>query len=119
MPTTAGTGSETTGVAVFDLEQKRIKTGIAHRRLKPILGIIDPDNTKTMPHTVAAATGLDVLCHAIESFTAIDYRQRPRPERPSRRPNYQGCNPISDVWALQSLQMVRRLSRPRSARSER
>jgi hydroxyacid-oxoacid transhydrogenase len=106
IPTTAGTGSETTGVAIFDYTPLHAKTGIAHRRLKPMLGIVDPDNTRTMPAEVAAASGLDVLSHAIESFTAIRFDQRPRPDRPILRPAYQGSNPISDIWALQSLRMV-------------
>ena len=106
VPTTAGTGSETTGVAIFDLAHLHAKTGIAHRRLKPTLGFLDPDNTRTMPSAVAAATGLDVLSHAIESYTAVHYTERPAPERPILRPAYQGNNPISDVWSLQALRMV-------------
>jgi hydroxyacid-oxoacid transhydrogenase len=108
VPTTAGTGSETTGVAIFDHVATHAKTGIAHRRLKPTLGILDPENTRTMPPAVAAATGLDVLSHAVESYTAIPYRERPLPERPVLRPAYQGSNPISDVWALEALRMVAR-----------
>jgi hydroxyacid-oxoacid transhydrogenase len=108
VPTTAGTGSETTGVAIFDHVAMHAKTGIAHRRLKPTLGILDPENTRTMPPQVAASTGLDVLSHAIESYTAIPYYLRPLPERPALRPAYQGSNPISDVWALESLRMVAR-----------
>lgn len=106
IPTTAGTGSETTGVAIFDLDDRHVKTGIAHRRLKPTLGIVDPDNTKTMPDLVAASTGLDVLCHALESYTAIPFDQRPRPARPALRPAYQGSNPISDLWSEKSMAMV-------------
>ncbi len=107
IPTTAGTGSETTGVAIFDYTKLHAKTGIAHRRLKPTLGILDPDNTRTLPPEVAASTGLDVLSHAIESFTAVPYTNRPRPERPILRPAYQGSNPISDLWSLQALRMLR------------
>jgi len=106
IPTTAGTGSETTGVAIFDYVDKRAKTGIAHRYLKPTLGIVDADNTRTLPPAVAAASGLDVLSHALESYTAIPYTSRPRPNRPLERPAYQGCNPISDVWALRALELV-------------
>ena len=106
IPTTAGTGSETTGVAIFDYVEKKAKTGIAHRYLKPLLGIIDPDNTRTMPAAVAAATGLDVLSHALESYTALPYDQRPKPPSPLHRPAYQGSNPISDLWALHALEMM-------------
>lgn len=106
VPTTAGTGSETTGVSIFDLAKLRAKTGIAHRRLKPTLGLIDPDNTKTQPPAVAASTGLDVLAHAAESYTALPFNQRPHPTRPVMRPAYQGSNPISDIWSLQALRMV-------------
>lgn len=106
IPTTAGTGSETTGVAICDLTEMHAKTGIAHRRLKPTLGIVDPDNTRTMPAAVAAATGLDVLCHALESYTAIPFDRRPKPARPVERPAYQGSNPISDIWALEAIRAV-------------
>jgi hydroxyacid-oxoacid transhydrogenase len=106
VPTTAGTGSETTGVAIFDYTPLHAKTGIAHRRLKPTLGILDPHNTRTMPSQVAASSGLDVLSHAIESYTAIPFDRRPRPERPVLRPAYQGSNPISDIWSLEALRIV-------------
>jgi hydroxyacid-oxoacid transhydrogenase len=106
IPTTAGTGSETTGVSIFDLHKMHAKTGIASRLLKPTLGLLDPENTRTMPRQVAASTGLDVLSHAIESYTALPFAQRPRPERPALRPAYQGSNPISDIWSLQALRMV-------------
>jgi hydroxyacid-oxoacid transhydrogenase len=106
VPTTAGTGSETTGVAIFDWLEKKVKTGIAHRYLKPLLGIIDPDNTRTQPAAVAASAGLDVLSHALESYTALPFNERPKPARPIERPAYQGCNPISDIWAIQALEMV-------------
>ena len=106
VPTTAGTGSETTGVAIFDLVEMRVKTGIAHRRLKPTLGMIDPDNTRTQPPQIAASAGLDVLSHAVESYTAMPFSRRPKPDSPLLRPAYQGSNPISDIWSLKALSMV-------------
>ena len=106
VPTTGGTGSETTGVAIFDFVRRHAKTGITHRRLKPTLGLIDPENTRTLPAPVAASAGLDVLSHAIESYTALPFAQRPLPERPLLRPAYQGSNPISDVWSLEALRLV-------------
>jgi|TARA_Y100000310_G_scaffold326081_1_gene390484 hydroxyacid-oxoacid transhydrogenase len=106
IPTTAGTGSETTGVLIFDLVQMHAKTGVAGLRLKPTLGLLDPDNTRSLPPQVAACTGLDVLTHAVESYTALSYDQRPKPQRPLLRPAYQGSNPISDTWSLEALRMV-------------
>jgi len=106
VPTTAGTGSETTGVAIFDLLELKVKTGISHRYLRPNFGILDPNNTKTMPPLVAASTGLDVLCHAIESLTAVPFNERLAPEHPTLRPPYQGSNPISDMWSSKAVEMV-------------
>lgn len=106
IPTTAGTGSETTGVAIFDYLEMQAKTGIAHRALRPVMGILDPNNTRSMPKMVAACSGMDVLCHALESLTALPCTKRAAPENPGIRPTYQGSNPISDVWAARAIQMV-------------
>jgi hydroxyacid-oxoacid transhydrogenase len=83
-----------------------VKTGISSRRLKPTLGYLDPEHTRTLPPAVTASAGLDVLCHAVESYTVIPFTDRPRPPKPSLRPTYQGNNPISDIWSLQALRMV-------------
>jgi hydroxyacid-oxoacid transhydrogenase len=102
-PTTCGTGSECTGIAVFDDLTLKAKTGIASRRLRPTMALIDPTCTRTLPAMVVAASGFDVLCHALESFTARPYTARSRPDKPAARPMSQGRNPWSDVGSLQAL----------------
>lgn len=106
VPTTAGTGSETTGVAIFDFVEMNAKTGIAHRALRPAKGIIDPNNTCSLPKMVTACTGLDQLTHALESLTALPFNQRPAPEHPKLRPAYQGSNPISHIWASRAAEII-------------
>jgi alcohol dehydrogenase class IV len=102
-PTTSGTGSETTGIAIFDLLDRHVKTGIASRTLRPTLALIDPDVTSTLPANVVAASGFDVLSHALESYTAKPYTHRAAPEKPALRPMSQGANPWSDVGCIEAL----------------
>jgi hydroxyacid-oxoacid transhydrogenase len=105
-PTTCGTGSECTGIAVFDYLALKAKTGIASRRLRPTHALVDPTATLTLPAMVVAASGFDVLCHALESFTARAYTARRRPERPSARPLSQGRNPWSDLGSREALRLA-------------
>src|ERR671912_2900705 len=104
MPTTAGTGSEATEIAVLDLPDLRTKAAISHPFLRPNHGIVDPLLTRSMPPDVTAACGLDVVCHAVESFTAKPYSSRLAPKTPEDRPPFQGSNPISDIWAGKALE---------------
>jgi hydroxyacid-oxoacid transhydrogenase len=104
IPTTAGTGSEATGIAVLDLPDLRTKAAISHPFLRPAHGIVDPLLTRSMPSDVTAACGLDVVCHAVESFTARPFDSRPAPETPGDRPPFQGSNPVSDIWAARALE---------------
>jgi hydroxyacid-oxoacid transhydrogenase len=86
IPTTCGTGSEATTVAVLDIPDRKVKTGISHRYLRPMQAIVDPELTRTLPAEVAAASGLDVICHAAESFTSKPYTARERASSPDQRP---------------------------------
>jgi alcohol dehydrogenase class IV len=104
-PTTCGTGSECTGIAIFDWVSRGVKTGIVSRRLRPTLALIDPTTTYTLPAAVVAASGFDVLSHALESYTALPHTRRARPERPSLRPMSQGANPWSDFGCEKALQL--------------
>ena len=104
IPTTGGTGSEATTVAVLDIPELKVKSGISHRYLRPSQGIVDPELLRTLPAEVVSSTGLDVVCHAAESFLSKPYDQRPRPERPDDRPPYQGSNPVADVWSAKALE---------------
>jgi hydroxyacid-oxoacid transhydrogenase len=105
IPTTGGTGSETTGVAIFDLLEMKAKTGIAHRYLRPLVGLVDPDNVCSMPKMVQACSGLDLLCHGLEAYTALPFDHRNAPVHPGERPSYQGSNPISDIWATKAVEI--------------
>ncbi|MDA2919452.1 iron-containing alcohol dehydrogenase [Desulfobacterota bacterium AH_259_B03_O07] len=103
IPTTSGTGSETTPAAILDIVKMKVKTGISHRYLRPSLAIVDPLNTLTQPAEVTASVGCDVLTHAIESFTSKPYDSRIRPSSPAERPVYIGANPIADLWSEQAI----------------
>jgi alcohol dehydrogenase class IV len=105
VPTTTGTGSESTTVCVLDVLSLRVKTGISHLRLRPTLAVVDPRLTVTQPAAVTAASGMDVLCHAIESFTAKPYTEFDR-KKPEERVPYCGANPMADMFAEQSLRLL-------------
>ncbi|MGH3086672.1 MAG: hydroxyacid-oxoacid transhydrogenase [Rubrobacteraceae bacterium] len=118
IPTTAGTGSEATTIAVMDLPELKTKAAISHRFLRPDHGIVDPLLSLSMPPDVTAACGLDVACHAVESFTARPFHSRPAPESPEHRPPFQGSNPVSDLWAATALEYSGRFLRRAVADSE-
>lgn len=111
IPTTAGTGSEATTVAILDIPELRVKSGISHRYLRPSQGIVDPELTRTLGPEVTSATGLDVVCHATESYISKPFDSRPRPGSPDERPPYQGANPVADVWSSKALELGGRFLR--------
>jgi alcohol dehydrogenase class IV len=110
IPTTAGTGSETTAVAIMDVLSLKVKTGISHRYLRPTMAIIDPLNTVTLPPMATTYPGFDVLTHALESYTSRPYNARPQ-HKPDERPVYVGSNPISDMWCEKALEYLGRYFR--------
>jgi alcohol dehydrogenase class IV len=105
VPTTTGTGSESTTVCVLDVLSLRVKTGISHLRLRPTLAVVDPRLTVSQPAGVTAASGMDILCHAAESYTAKPYTEFER-KRPEQRVPYCGANPLADMFAEQSLRLL-------------
>jgi alcohol dehydrogenase class IV len=105
-PTTAGTGSECTGITVFDLLSMKAKTGIASRMLRPALALIDPATTHTLPRNVIACSAFDVLSHALESYTAMPFTRRARSKTPAERPMSQGANPWSDLGCREALRLA-------------
>jgi len=84
-PTTSGTGAETTGIVVLDIEEVGLKSGISSPHLKPNHAIVDPETTLTLPSGVIASTGFDVLTHAVESYVARPYTSSDRPLDPTLR----------------------------------
>jgi alcohol dehydrogenase class IV len=107
VPTTTGTGAESTTVCVLDVLDLKVKTGISHARLRPTLAVIDPDLTVTQPPGVTASAGMDILCHALESYTARWYTSYEH-KQPDQRVPYCGANPISDMWSEKALALLAR-----------
>lgn len=107
VPTTAGTGSESTAMCVMDILSMKVKTGISHWRLRPTLAVVDPLLTLSMPPEVTAASGMDIVCHALESYTARYYTRYDR-KRPEERVTYCGSNPVSDLWCEKSMALIAR-----------
>jgi hydroxyacid-oxoacid transhydrogenase len=105
VPTTAGTGSESTAMCVLDILSMRVKTGISHWRLRPTLAVVDPLLTMTLPPEVTAAAGMDIVCHALESYTARPYSAYERKEAEDRV-TYCGSNPVSDLWSERAMSLI-------------
>jgi hydroxyacid-oxoacid transhydrogenase len=105
VPTTTGTGAESTTICVLDVLALEVKTGISHVRLRPALAVVDPQLTVTQPAGVTASAGMDILCHALESWTARPYTSYER-KQPEQRVPYCGSNPISDMWSERSMSLL-------------
>lgn len=89
IPTTAGTGSEATLVAVIKNPEEKVKMEFISRFLLPDVAVLDPRMTATLPPRTTASTGMDALCHAVEAYTCM---QR---------------NPVSDSYAISAIELIR------------
>ncbi|MGY1637432.1 hydroxyacid-oxoacid transhydrogenase [Geodermatophilus sp. SYSU D00742] len=105
VPTTTGTGAESTTICVLDVLELKVKTGISHARLRPTMAVVDPALTRSQPAGVTAASGMDILCHALESYTARPYTTFEH-KRPEERVPYCGANPIADMWAEKAMSLL-------------
>jgi hydroxyacid-oxoacid transhydrogenase len=105
-PTTFGTASECTGIAIFDLLEMEAKTGIVSPNIRANLGVLDPSVLSSLPPLVRAANGFDVFSHACESITARPYTHRTAPEFSHQRPLNQGANPYSDLACLEAIKLI-------------
>ena len=106
IPTTSGTGSEVSPIAVITLPEKELKVGISSNCIRPDIALVDPLMTVTLPPHVTASTGMDALAHAVEAYTTRRFDSRPRPERPEDRPVYTGGNILTDAIACTSIRLI-------------
>jgi len=90
IPTTAGTGSEVTPIAIVEDTEAQLKKGVVSRHLVPDFAYLDPELTRTMPRGVTAATGIDALTHCVESYAN------------------KFAHPVVDQWALEGIRLVGR-----------
>lgn len=88
IPTTAGTGSETTPIAIIEDEEAQLKKGVVSEHLVPDFAYLDPELTVSMPAAVTAATGIDALTHCIEAYAN------------------RCAHPMVDAWALEGIRLI-------------
>lgn len=106
IPTTAGTGSETSPVSVISLPDRRLKVGISSRHLYPDLALVDPALTVSLPPGPTAASGMDALSHAIETYTTRRYDAKERAGSSAERPDYDGGTILTDQLARKAIELV-------------
>lgn len=106
VPTTAGTGSEISPVAIYAVEEKEIKEGISSNHVRADAAVLDPTLTTTMPASVTAATGMDALAHALEGYTTHDHDSFLRPEDPAQRPVYAGQTDVTEMFGRRAIELV-------------
>src|SRR5690625_3031292 len=102
IPTTAGTGSEVTSVAVITDTENDIKVGISDNYLRPAVALLDPELTTGLPPYVTACSGIDALSHAVEAYTAKDFKYI----QAQGDILFQGALPITDALALHGIELI-------------
>jgi len=105
-PTTSGTGSESTSLSVLRVNALNTKFVVASPWLLPDAALVDPANCDSLPANVVASTGFDLLCHALECYTAKAHTQFPQIDNPNQRQLIQGANPFSDLFAPEALRIA-------------
>ena len=105
-PTTSGTGSECTSISVLRINELKTKFVLANPALLADEALVDPACSDTLPPKIVASTGFDLLCHALECYTAKAYTRWASQSDPGKRPLIQGANPWSDLAARQALEIV-------------
>lgn len=106
VPTTAGTGAETSPVTVISLPEQDTKVGISSRYQYPDLALLDPTLTVTLPPQQTASSGMDALSQAIEAYTVRRFDQKSHADGPANRPDYGGRTPLTDSFALQAIELL-------------
>ncbi|WP_047154041.1 hydroxyacid-oxoacid transhydrogenase [Aneurinibacillus tyrosinisolvens] len=102
IPTTAGTGSEVTSVAVLTDVENNIKAGISDNYMRPAVALLDPELTTGLPPYVTACSGIDALSHAIEAYTAKNFQYI----QAEGSILFQGSIPVSDALALHAIKLI-------------
>jgi alcohol dehydrogenase len=102
IPTTAGTGSEVTSVAVLTDTENNVKAGISDNYLRPEVALLDPELTIGLPPYVTACSGIDALSHAVEAYTAKNYQYI----EAEGSILFQGAQPISDALAIEAIKLI-------------
>ena len=104
--TTSGTGSECTSISVIRINELNTKFVVASPHLLATAAIVDPQCCDTLPGNVVASTGFDLLCHALECYTARAYTKHLEISDPNARQLIQGANPFSDLSAQKALEIA-------------
>jgi alcohol dehydrogenase class IV len=106
LPTTAGTGSETSPVTVISLPDRDLKVGISSRHQIPDVAVVDPGLTVSLPPVPTASSGIDALCHAVEAYVTRRYDAKPAPNARGERPDYNGRSELTDLFARRAIERI-------------